>query len=412
MSASAQHLVTRRGRRRIGTPCVVFLDDARWAAFHQLAPLLRRAGVRTIRVSTGLPTGSRIVSRLVYDRYEVLSPDSDVGALGAILADENVVDIQFVETLGNIVRSNLSALDAGVSEQLRQRLAVQDKFCAAHLFADAGVRTPAVVPVAGASPEDIAARFGFPVVVKERVGSAGANVVIASDIDALIAAVGPLDGTADNRYYEQYVDGAKLNYAAAISSTGVEQELAYRVIRWLLPAGTASEVQTISDPQLEAFGRRAVGVAGCTGLMNMDVIRDREGRDWLIDFNARAFGGAVCFRSAGIDISQGYLRAIEHRLAPAACAKPVADVQFPVFPTCLRETIESGRITRTAMLFMHESWRYLRWVSTGYWLSEALAIAHSVQTCRRAPTQQPAPAPLDSILVGPGVSVASPDEAR
>jgi hypothetical protein len=381
MTASAQHLVTRHGRRRMGTPCVVFLDDARWAAFHQLAPLLPRAGVRTIRVSTGLPTGSMIAFCLVYDRYEVLSPHSDADALGAILADENVVDIQFVETLGNIVRSNLSALDAGVSERLWQRLAVQDKLCAAHLFADAGVRTPAVVPVAEASPDDMAARFGFPVVVKERVGSAGANVVIASDIDALIAAVGPLDGTADNRYYEQYVDGAKLKYAAAISSTGVEQELSYRVIRWLLPAGTVSEVQTISDPQLEAFGRRAVG-------------------------------GAVCFRSAGIDISQGYLRAIEHRLAPAACAKPVADVQFPVFPTCLREAVESGRITRTAMLFMHESWRYLRWVGIGYWLSEALAIAHSVRTRRRTPTQQPAAAPLDSVLVGLGASVALPDEAR
>jgi hypothetical protein len=391
---------------------VVFLDDFRWAAFHQLAPLLRRAGVRTVRVSTGPQTGSRFASRLVYDRYEVLADPSDADGLGAILADENVVDIQFVETLGDIVRPNLRVLDAGVAHRVGQRLAVQDKFVAAQLFGDAGVRTPAVVSLTEASPEDIAERFGFPVVVKERVGSAGANVVIASDLDALIAAAGPVDATADNRYYEQYVDGDKLNYAAAVSATGLEQELVYRIIRWVLPAGTASEVETVCDAQLEAFGRRAVAVAGCTGLMNMDVIRDGDGHDWLIDFNARAFGGAVCFRSADLDISQGYLRAIGSRMAPVGRAQPDVNVRFPVFPTCLGEAVASGSITRSAASFLRESWPYLRWVGIGYWVSEALAIAQSLRTARRGRGRQPVPAAPDPPLVQAGATGASSDDVR
>jgi hypothetical protein len=404
--------MSRGARRRVGTPCVIFLDDTRWAAFHQLAPLLRRAGVRTVRVSAGAQTGSRFGSRLVYDRYEVLSGASEAGALRRILEEENVIDIQFVERFGAIVRPNLGVLDAGVAERVARRLAVQDKLSAAQLFHDSGVRTPAVVPVTEASPGAVAARFGFPVVVKARVGSAGTNVIIAGDVESLIAAATAPDGDPEDRYYEQYVYGEKLNYAAAATSADIEQELAYRVIRWLEPAGTAFEVQTISDPQLEAFGRRAIAVAGCTGLMNMDVIRDTEGRDWLIDFNSRAFGGAVCFRAAGIDMSQGYLRAIGMSSTPPACASPRADVRFRVFPTCLGEAISSGRMMRTAVLFVRESWPYLRWVGIRYWLSEALAIADSVRTARRARAQRDGLRESEPTLAQARANETAPPVAR
>jgi len=405
-----QHPVSRLVRHR-HAPCVVFVDDSRWAAFHQLSPLLRRAGVRTVRVSVGSRTGSRIASRLVYDRSEVLRDVADTAGLRAILADERVVDIQYVEALGELVRSGLDLLDRTVAERLRQRLAIQDKLFAAELFAAAGVRTPAVVPVGEASPEEVAALFGFPVVVKDRVGSAGANVVIAGDLDALAAAVRSPDAVGVRRYYEQFVDGDKLNYAAAVSDAGREQEFAYRVIRWLMPAGTASEVQTIADPQVIAIGRHAVEVAGCTGLVNMDVIRDHDGRDWLIDFNARAFGGAVCFRSAGIDLSQGYLVALGQRRAPVGRATAVAGVRFPVFPTCLGAVIERGPTRQIAAAFLREARPYLRWIGARYWLSEALAIADSVRTSRRTRRGDLPPPPPSRVRVHACAGAARGDDA-
>ena len=86
---------------------------------------------------------------------------------------------------------------------------------------------------------------------------------------------------------------------------------------------------------------------GCTGLVNMDVIRDEKGLDWLIDFNARAFGGSSSFKAAGIDTSQGYLRAIGSadqplRRAPAHLPTCV----FAVFPTCLEDVIDTGAPSR------------------------------------------------------------------
>ncbi len=303
-------------RRPLGTPSVVFLDDCRWNAFHQLAPRLRRAGVRTIRVSTEGRRKTRIASRLLFDRYAILADGSDVGALRDIMAGENVVDIQFAESLGDLVAKNADLLHPDVAEQVGRRISVVDKFVAAGLFSAAGVRTPEVVPVADATPAEIAARFGFPIVVKERIGYGGERVSIIRDLESLAAATSGNDGSTGDLFYEQYVDGTKLDYAAVVSSTGIEQELAYQVTRWRQPVGRASEVETIDDAQLVAFGRRALDVVGCTGLVNMDVIRDDEGVDWLIDFNARAFGGSGSFLAAGIDTSEGYLRAIGLRTNP------------------------------------------------------------------------------------------------
>lgn len=375
--------VRRESRRRPrGSPTVVFLDDCRWAAFHQLAPSLRRAGVRTVRVSTEGRRKTRVASWLLFDRYAILRDLSDLGALEEILAEENVVDIQFAESLAQLVRDTATLLRPEVAEQVRRRLTVIDKFAAARLFNDAGVRTPVVTPAAQSSPSEAAEQFGFPVVVKQKVGYGGERVSIAHDLSALEAAASSWDAGPDSLFYERYIDGTKLNYAAIISPTGIEQELTYRVTKWKMPVGRASEVETIDDPQLVAFGRQALGVVGCTGLVNMDVIRDADGIDWLIDFNARAFGGSGSFRAAGIDTSQGYLRDLGQRAAPPARTSPITGVRVRVFPTCLDDLMDSGSIVRTTFAFARYSVPYLRWLGFRYWLSEALLAADAVRVAR------------------------------
>jgi len=374
---------------------VIFLDDCRWNAFHQLAPRLRRAGVRTIRVSTEGRRKTRIASWLLFDRYAILPQGSDVGALREILADEDVVDVQFAESLGDLVAKNADMLHPDVAEQVGRRLSVVDKFVAAGLFAAAGVRTPGVVPVAEATPAEMAQRFGFPIVVKERVGYGGERVSIIRDLETLVAATSGNDASAGDLFYEQYVDGTKLNYAAVISATGIEQELAYKVTRWRQPVGRASEVETIEDVQLVDFGRKALDVVGCTGLVNMDVIRDGNGVDWLIDFNARAFGGSGSFLVAGIDTSEGYLRTIGLRTAPPKRTRPDVGVRIRVFPTCLDDVIDSGSIPRTVLAFVRDSVPYLRWLGGRYWLSELFLTADSLRLSRKESRAPAAPGNVD-----------------
>jgi hypothetical protein len=382
------------GRRRPqGTPTVAFVDDCGWNAFYQLAPQLRRAGVRTIRVSTEGLRKTRVASRLLFDRYETLPDAENSQALKDILDSENVVDIQFAESLAAVVHASIDVLAPDVAERLVRRLAVIDKVVASRLFTEAGIRTPEAIPVTEVSAEEIAAKFGFPIVVKGRIGYGGQGVRIAPDLDALRAATADDARDGAELFYERFVAGKKLDYAAAVGPSGIEQELTYRVSRWHQPVGRATEVETIDDPQLVAFGRKVTDVAGCTGLLNMDVIRDDKGVDWLIDFNARAFGGSSSFRAAGIDTSQGYLRAIGQRTAPPTRARPLSDVRIRVFPTCLEDVIDTGSITRTAMAFMQTSVPYLSWVGFRYWVSEAVSTADALHDSRRAARVPASPEP-------------------
>ena len=206
-------------------------------------------------------------------------------------------------------------------------------------------RVPVVIPMADTSPDDIGRKFGFPLVVKARVGSSGDLISIVGDLEELRSVVGAWGAPPECCLYEQYVDGTKLNYAAAVGiSGGIEQELTYRISQWRYPAGAATEIETVDDPQLATFGRNAVDVVDCTGLINIDVIRDPQGVDWLIDFNARAFGGSVCFLGAGLDISEGYLVAIGQRQLPPVRRMPLDGIPIRLFPECLWDVIDSGSV--------------------------------------------------------------------
>ncbi len=344
-----------------------------------------------MRISTEGLRKTRVASRLLFDRYETLPDAQSSQALKEILASENVVDIQFAESLATVVGASIDVLAPHVAQRLGRRLAVIDKVVASRLFTQSGIRTPEAVPAADASAEEIAAKFGFPVVVKGRIGYGGQGVKIATDLDALRAATADNASGADELFYERFVAGKKLDYAAAVGPGGIEQELTYRVSRWHQPVGRATEVETIDDPQLVALGRKVLGVAGCIGLVNMDVIRDEKGLDWLIDFNARAFGGSSSFRAAGIDTSQGYLRAIGQRKAAPTRARPLTDVRIRVFPTCLEDVIDTGSIMRTTLAFIRTSFPYFSWVGFRYLLSEAVSTADALHDSRRAARKPPTP---------------------
>jgi hypothetical protein len=265
-----------------------------------------------------------------------------------------------------------------VAEQVQRRLAVMDKVEASRLFLAAGICTPPLASLAELSAEEIAVQFGYPIVVKARLGCGGTEVTIARDLDALTTAVHQLAGEPEHYFYERFVDGEKFNYAAIVSSDGIEEEFTYRVTHSTQPGGMATDIETINDPALLEFGRRVLDAAGCSGFVDLDVIRDASGQDWLIDFNARAFGGAANFLSAGVDTSQGYLKAIGLRAVSPTRTVPPPGVAIKVFPTCLEEVARSGSIVGTGYAFLRVSWPYLRWLGFRYWLSEALMTVYLV----------------------------------
>jgi carbamoylphosphate synthase large subunit len=379
-------------KRPVGTPCVVFIDDFAWNGFNQFSVQLRREGIRTLRInaiSFARPRFSarffydRFSARLLYDRYETLADDQDVNGLRALLSSENVIDVQFVETLGDIVLRAADVLNVDTKAALRHRVEMTDKLFVSKLFNEAGVRTPATVPLARWSPEQAAESLGLPLVVKDRVGSGGRGVIIAHNLNQLHHAVAQQTATLENRYFEQYVDGEKLNYGAVFGPAGFEQELLYRVTNWVQPVGSAIEVETIDDEQLAEFGRKAVEVSGCVGVMNIDVLRDRDGADWLIDFNPRVFGGGTNFLQARLNIAHGYLHAYGLRTTPPAVTRPLSGVTVRIFPNSLNARVLSGSYLHTMADFVVESGPYLKWLGFRYWFAEALSTVAKVWMIHR-----------------------------
>jgi glutathione synthase/RimK-type ligase-like ATP-grasp enzyme len=351
---------------------VVFIDDLRWDAFSQLAPRLRHAGVRTVRLTTRTGAIARVASRLLFDRHVTLASPADGRMVRQVIDEENVIDIQFVETLGDLVCDNLDLLDPSVAASVSARLAIMDKYAASRTFREADIRTPLVMLASETTPSAVATRFGLPVVTKKTVGCGGDHVTIAASVEELEATALGWDGDARHHFYEQYIAGEKLNYAATVSGDGIRQELTYRVSKWIQPVGTGMEIETVDDQRLLEFGRRAVAASGCTGLVNLDILRDVDGVDRLIDFNARAFGGGANFLTVGVDVSEGYLASLGVGTTPVSRCGPQPHARIRVFPACLGEARLEGGIASLAATFLRESWPYARWLGWRYWFSEVL----------------------------------------
>src|ERR1019366_5630593 len=226
---STQHQRQKLAGRRAGAPAVIFVDDLRWDAFTQLAARLRRSGIRTVRVTTERGVITRLASRLLFDRYVHFDSQNGVETLRRILSEERVIDVQLVETLKDLLSTLLVLLDPSVAQSVGTRLAIMDKYAASKTLSRAGVRTPAVLLANGTRPATVAAQLGMPLVAKMRVGCGGRNITIVASLNELEAADSSFADGNTGRYFEQFIEGIKLNYAATVSDEGIDQELAYRV---------------------------------------------------------------------------------------------------------------------------------------------------------------------------------------
>lgn len=118
--------------------------------------------------------------------------------------------------------------------------------------------------------------------------------------------------------------------------------------------------------------------------MNMDILRDNDGTDWLIDFNPRAFGGGASFLLAGVDLSQAYLRSLGWRTAaPNIQRTVVSGVVVDIIPTCLTDAMRTGSYVTVLRAFLRTVGPYLRRLGLRYALAEALTTLDATRGRRR-----------------------------
>ena len=362
-------------------PAIVVVDDGRMAGFYQFAARLRRLGIRTVRITTVPQTYSLLASRLVFDRCVKLPKKDCEDALRAEFAKENVIDVQFAETLKDLVSAGLPALSAPVARMVQRRIEVMDKEYASAMIRAAGVATPPRALFSEMDARAFAKLHGFPIVIKERTGYGGLHVKIVKSSEELDDMAAPYQGL-ESAYLEKYVEGEKVNFGAAIGSDGVLQGLCYKTLEWVGLVGPSSVVEIYEEPTLRDTGRRAVEAVGVPGLVNVNFMLDANGELWAIDLNARIFGGIVTYLACGVDLTAGYLSALG--ILPSVEAKsPSKFVRIKVFPLSLNELVERGRFGPLLREFARESVPYWRWLGPRYILSELLSTLSAVSKARR-----------------------------
>jgi|SRR5665213_217288 len=334
-------------------PAVVFVDDARWYSFLQLAAILRRAGFRTVRVSVGRAMWRP--ENLLFSRNVFLAAPPSPEQLAEILAKENVVDLQPTERLA---QTSYSALDLLPQRQRSDiwagRSTILDKLNNATFFRELGLRTPESLPVELTPVNEAVARLSLPIVLKRRIGSSGSSVKIFTSPEELREYVAAIE-SPDEWLYEQFIPGRSFVYAACVSDEGIDVIAVYKVLEREHLSGPSSVMEFQTDPRLMETGRTLIEALHIRGLICFDIIRDSNDVDWIHDVNPRVFGGLTTCQLAGFDFRGAYLR----------CLGVGVDVQTspPDTPNSVSFGFPEGKKDLLRSAPYRVSWvRTLRWI--------------------------------------------------
>jgi hypothetical protein len=126
----------------------------------------------------------------------------------------------------------------------------------------------------------------------------------------------------------------------------------------------ASRIRMIDDPGLVETGRAAFEALGISGLANINLIRDVDGREWIHDVNPRVFGSFLAFRQVGVDLQRAYV----DWLLDSSLHGPGLAVDGPsitVFPAAYRADLGVGRLGAVAG-FLRVAYPYARWAGLRY----------------------------------------------
>jgi hypothetical protein len=346
-----------------------------------MAARVRKRDCRTLRITYDRSLASRWPNLLLYDQSVVVSPAALPPRLEELVGSRLIVDLQCAEPLLGVAAAlaeGSSVVTAAARERLQKRVEYGDKLTAMDRLHVRDVPVPTHLSGDAVTIGTAIAELGYPLMVKPRRGAAGADVIIVSDFaDAERAFSGSL--APEDALFETFVAGEQLSYCAVFTEGSVLQEAAYERERDHAGSlGHVGSLRTLDEPSIFDVGQRVVAAVGGSGLVDLDIIRDRNGQNWVIDVNLRAWHSLGALLDAGVDFVDGYLFAIGVSTAPprARRARPAVGLRLSLL---LRREPESGRNLGPAVAwFLAASKRRIRAFGLRYWLSEMLTQASGI----------------------------------
>jgi ATP-grasp domain len=351
---------------------VLFVDEHGWDCFFQLAVGLRRAGFRVVRATLAGP--SRAASRFCFDRTVHLPGPAAIAGLGPELLGEDLVDVQVVDALAGATYGALAASHArGRATRWTGRAEAVDKLAVSRRLREQGLSVPTVVDSVGSDPDQLVELLGLPVVHKRRVGSGGGGVSIVESREALVELL-DAGGSSGDAFFEQFVVGRHLQFGGVVSNGAVGCGVVFESLGRASEMGPASVVRPLEDEALVETGREVATALGIEGLLNVEVVRDPEGRDWIHDVNPRVWGSFAAFRAVGADVLGEYVTYLRDESGRAARVHGAADRagtsgtprEIEVFPAAVDTAdVPTGGLA-SGWHVLRAAAPYLRWIGARY----------------------------------------------
>lgn len=360
--------------RRVMPPStLVFLDEEPWTSFNQMSARLQRKGCRTLRITCEHSFRSRLPNILLYDASHIVSSWDELPRLDDLVPNGLVVDIQCPERLlyvADALARGSKLIEPAALERLHRRVVLGDKLTAMSCLRIEGVSVPSDLDGSRTTVDAALDVLGLPLVVKPCRGSSGRGVVIARDVSTTHAAAKAL--ADEDMLFEEFIDGEQLGFCAVFRDGKVLQEAAFERIRYdVSSVGPTKSVRTLDDEALFAIGHRVIELIGGTGLVDLDILRDHTGRDFVVDVNLRAWGSLGFLLRAGVDFVDGYLQAIG--VTPEAPivsrAKPGIDISYLLF---LSDNGSNPKSSAAMKWFVDASFRLIRDFGIRCWLNELM----------------------------------------
>jgi len=351
-------------------PTVVFVDDAEWESFFQLAVILRKAGIRTVRVSVGLSRWQ--CDRILFDRHVSLPLPPTPKQLSKILSSEYVTDVQPTESLAATTYAALDLLPASQRSDLWiGRSASLDKWRVASDLREFGLRTPDTLLAEVTSPIEAVAQLSIPIVMKRRVSSSGSGVKVFNTLEALQEFVAKVE-RPDEWFFERFIQGQSIVYASCVGDDGINVITTYEILKRINILGPSSVVEIRDDAKIAENGRLLINAMHIRGLVCFDVIRDANDIDWIHDVNPRAFGTLSTCQLGGFDFFGAYIHWLTGRGRIEPSRLDTVGATAFVFPFGLKEVFRSGQSGNAWFRTLHWTWRYWRLLGSRYFLSLAI----------------------------------------
>jgi hypothetical protein len=342
-------------------------------SFEQLAACAGRLGVETGWIGYPYSRARRWRTRLFVPHVSTAHDRQTLATELRRFGADRIIDIQASEyVLGDVVAAAREAQVApSVLEALEHRLALSDKLNMSRLLTEHGVPVPAVLDAALVSAQEAVDRLGLPLVVKGRVANGGSSVHIVFSASEAAAALQTVQ-VHGGGIYEMHLEGESLSYGASFGPEGrLLNEAAYLTRRVgheeHLPP---DRIVVVDDAATLSSGRAVVAALGGSGLVNVNVIKDSDGRACVHDVNLRPWGTLMALRGAGVDFAGDYLAILGLAAASSPEATLAVGEQFDVFPAAALGIAETDLLAALSLLVV-QSRQYADWTGVRYVAAES-----------------------------------------